>query len=373
MNLAILINGLQMGGAERMASFLAGEWASAGHQVTLLTLDGPHTPYFPLDPRIRLIHLGVSGPSASLMAATRNFGRRLAAIRRLTRGQDVVIGFGGACLALSALATTGRSGKSIAYEQTDPLFTERAMGRIKRAVHRLALRLADAVVVQSAAAREALAPALWPRTHIIANPVRPVGAHATPAQPDADGRRRLVAVGRLDAVKGFDTLLHAWAGIQARLPDWQLVIYGEGVERPRLQRIIADEGLQERAFLAGATDQVESCLSRAHLFVLASRTEGFPNALCEAMAVGLPVVATDCRCGPADIVTPGRDGLLVPVDDCQAMGQAILSLASDPQRLAAMGQAASEVAQRFAKPVVMARWDALFAALSSPTGRSPRS
>lgn len=367
MNLLILINSLQMGGAERMACFLAGEWAQEGHAVTLLTLDGPHEPYFPLDARVALRHLGVSGPSRNGWEVAMNFRRRIAGVRRSIKDRncDVAIGFGGACLALTSLATIGMKAKSIAYEQTDPLFTEREMGSVKRSIHRMSMRLADAIVVQSNAARDVLPPVSRRSARIIPNPVKPASTHASPESPGHDGFYQVVALGRLNIVKGFDVLLQAWAQIQSELPRWRLVIHGEGEERPHLERIINALDLKDRAQLPGSTDQAEQRLAEANLFVMSSRTEGFPNSLCEAMAVGLPVVSTDCRCGPSDIVTPGRDGILVPVDDVNALGGAILEMARDPQRLAVMGAAASGLVQRFDKKEVLLLWATLLTGLAN--------
>jgi GalNAc-alpha-(1->4)-GalNAc-alpha-(1->3)-diNAcBac-PP-undecaprenol alpha-1,4-N-acetyl-D-galactosaminyltransferase len=366
MRLLILIPALQMGGAERMACFLAGEWARAGHQVDILTLDGPKQPYFEVDARVGLHHLKKRAPSRNFREMLSNFLVRIRDIRRhvVDQDSDVVIGFGGSSLALASLAVIGLRARSIAYEQTDPLFTERDMGRLKRVIHRLALRFAEVIVVQTEAAREVLHPALQRRARVIPNPVRPLKARAAPAIPGPDGHYRVAALGRLNPVKGFDVLLQAWARVQSELPSWILVIHGEGEERPHLERIIAETGLQGRVLLPGATNQADQCLSQANLFVMSSRTEGFPNSLCEAMAVGLPVISTDCRFGPSEIVTAGRDGLLVPVDDPRALGDAILDLATDPQRLAAMGDTARVVSERFSVPVVMAMWERLIAEIT---------
>ncbi|MBS1188456.1 MAG: glycosyltransferase [Rhodocyclaceae bacterium] len=361
MNILILIGGLQMGGGERMACFLAGRWAEAGHAVSILTLDGPHRPYFELDRRVSLHHLGVSGPSRGFWEMLVYFRHRIGKVRRFIQSADcdVVIGFGSPCMALAPLAVAGLRAKAISREQSDPLFTEREMGKLKRTIHRLALRRADAIVVQSDAARAVLGAGQRRRTSVIPNPIRPVTSRAAPGVPGADGRYKMVALGRLDPVKGYEMLLRAWARIHSRLPQWVLVIHGEGAERDHLESIIAEAGLAGRAFLPGSTDEAEARLAEAHLFVLTSRNEGFPNSLCEAMAVGLPVVATDCRCGPADIVRPGQDGLLVPVDDIAAIADALLSLASDPERRTAMGAEAREGAARFETGKILAMWDAV--------------
>lgn len=370
MKIALLINSLEMGGAERMGCFLAGKWVEAGHSVAILTLNGPHVPYFQLDHRVSVHHLDVAGPSKNLFEVLGNFLRRIGRVRRFIKsgGYDLIVGFGGPCLALASLSVMGLSAKSIAYEQTDPLFTERIMGPIRCMIHRMAMGHADAIVVQSKAARDVLDTRQWKRTAIIPNPVRPVSVRAMPGVPGDDGHFKIVALGRLDPIKGYDVLLRAWAKIQASLPNWILIIHGEGVERLNLERIALEEKLQGRVFLPGATEEADRRLAEANLFVMTSRTEGFPNSLCEAMAVGLPAISTDCRCGPADIVNPGKDGVLVPVDDVDALANAILSLASDPKRLAAMGEEAHGITRRYAEAIVMRMWDDVFESLNGKMG-----
>jgi len=114
--------------------------------------------------------------------------------------------------------------------------------------------------------------------------------------------------------------------------------------------------------LAGWIDQPEAVLRAAGGFVLPSRYEGFPNALLEAMACGLPCIATACDSGPAEIIRDGVDGVLVPPQDVDALAEALRRLVSDDAQRARLGRRAVEVTARFSREAFFTRWDAMLAA-----------
>src|SRR5690606_28867861 len=129
-----------------------------------------------------------------------------------------------------------------------------------------------------------------------------------------------LAVGRLHPVKGFDLLIQAFALIAPYFPDWDLVILGEGDERPRLQQQIQEADLSQRVQLMGRVGNMAEWYQYADMYVLSSRTEGLSNTLLEAMAAGLPVVAVDCDTGPREIIRDNIDGILVnPPDEPEAL------------------------------------------------------
>jgi glycosyltransferase involved in cell wall biosynthesis len=164
-------------------------------------------------------------------------------------------------------------------------------------------------------------------------------------------------MGRLERQKGFDLLIRAFASIARERPDWDATILGDGPERDALAAEIARWGLTRRIFLPGREPDAMGVLRRAELFVLSSRYEGFPNALCEAMACGLPVVAFDCPSGPVEIVRDGVDGLLVPAENVEALATAMSQLAGDPERRRAMGARATEISGRFSVESVAEKWE----------------
>lgn len=192
----------------------------------------------------------------------------------------------------------------------------------------------------------------------IPNAVRELPGGA--ASPDA---KVVVAAGRLNRQKGFDLLIRAFAPVAAAHPDWQLRIYGRGVERDALREQILAAELYENVFLMGPTERLGEELAKGSVFVLSSRFEGFGLVLVEAMSKGLAVISFDCERGPADIIADGCDGVLVPDGDVPGLTRALLAVIGDPERRARLGAAGRETARRYDPAAIADRWQALADAL----------
>ncbi|MEO8689979.1 MAG: glycosyltransferase family 4 protein [Solirubrobacteraceae bacterium] len=182
--------------------------------------------------------------------------------------------------------------------------------------------------------------------------------------PLSGGRARpeskvAVAAGRLNSQKGFDLLVTAWGPVAAAHPDWQLRIYGRGLQRAALHTQISDLGLSDDVLLLGPTRDLGEALAQGSLFVLSSRFEGFGIVVVEAMSKGLAVVSFDCPRGPGEIIDDGRDGVLVPAGDVDALSRALLGLVEDEERRRALGAAALETARRYDPATVGGAWVAL--------------
>jgi glycosyltransferase involved in cell wall biosynthesis len=220
----------------------------------------------------------------------------------------------------------------------------------------------DAVVVLSEGDRAdyaALLDGARTRVERIPNAVPPLGGGV--ARPEA---QVVVAAGRLTRQKGFDLLIRAFAELAPRHPGWELRIYGGGKERDALERQVAAAGMANRISLMGSTRRLGAAFADASVFALSSRFEGFGMVLVEAMSCGLPVVSFDAPRGPADIITPGHDGVLVPPEDVGALAAALGELMSDPERRHAYGAAARESARAYEPGAIAARWDALLGELT---------
>ena len=178
----------------------------------------------------------------------------------------------------------------------------------------------------------------------------------------------VIAAGRLTRQKGFDLLIDAWAPLARRHPEWRLRIHGSGQERGALQRQIDAAGLGGAITLAGPTKRLGAAFAEASIFALSSRFEGFGMVLVEAMGKGLPVVAFDCPRGPADIVTTGHDGLLIPAQDVAALTAGLEQLMTDAARRRAYGEAALASSRAYLPAEIGARWEALLEELSPASG-----
>jgi glycosyltransferase involved in cell wall biosynthesis len=236
--------------------------------------------------------------------------------------------------------------------------------RLRADMRRAYPRLDALTVLTAADEREYGALLAGARTRVerIPNPLPP-GAAAPVSGQTAPV---IVAAGRLTRQKGFDLLIEAFARIAGRAPAWRLRIYGSGPEKARLQAQIDALGLADRITLMGRSKRLEAAMADGSVFALSSRFEGFGIVIVEAMAAGLAVVSFDCPHGPADIVSHGVDGLLVPPEDVDGLAAALLSLVEDPDRRRRMASAGRETARGYELAAVGPRVETLLAAL---TGR----
>lgn len=374
----MLLHAYGMGGTIRTVVNQANAMAEAGHDVEIVSVVRRRDePQFAIDPRVRISVLadqreGIERPT---------FGARLA--RRLRRGRVVPSGefavtyftpaVERACIGyMSELRDGVLVTTRPALNLMSARFAKRGVVRVAQehmnlSTHRPDVRRAvlrhygafDAIAVLTNTDRDEYRQALpGVRIERIPNAVHSVD------QPHSDQTGKIiVAAGRLYAQKGFDLLLPAFAEVVKHYPDWQLRIFGTGPKKDRLRRQIERLRLYNNAFLMGRTDRLDEELTKASLFVLSSRFEGLPMVMIEAMTHALPVVSFDCPTGPADVITDGRDGLLIPPGDVEALGAALVRLVGDRETRIRMGAEAAKTVQEYAPEAVMPRWEALFSEL----------
>ena len=344
-----------------MATTLCNAWAARGDQVALVpTFSGRGECFYELSPDVRLVYLAdlVSSRARTFV----NQLARLCALRRFVAAErpDVIVSFLSNVNVAAVIASVGLGVPVIVCERTDPFAMPTS--RMVRLACRFVYPLAKALMVQTHAVATKYASSGWGlrRVRVIHNPV-PVEMLTIHQQAGVGEMKRLVAVGRIDEGKQFGVLIKVFARLARRHAKWSLRIIGEGPLRPVLQKQIADFGLENRVELPGRTEKIGDELIRADAFVMTSKYEGFPNALLEAMAVGLPCVTFDCPSGPREMTMEGQVALLVAANDEQALGLALERLMLDENLRHTLGSLArASVKDRFALAKVVEQWDLLF-------------
>ena len=362
LHITVVIPTLAAGGAERVVAMLARAWTERGRTVEILTFDdGTTPPFYPLPPAVRHWSLDLIADSGgSLWRGLANNLHRLRTLRRAIRASrpDVVISFIDQTNVVTLLALAGTGTKVVVWENTDPLAaqTNRYVVNWGRRAARFVYPLAAAVVAQTDDAATFLARSFGDKAVGIPNPVLPPASVA----PMMLARPAVIGLGRLSPEKGYDVLLRAFARLTARFPDWRVYVFGEGPDRPRLEALRDELGLAGRVEFPGVVAEPTAALRAGDFFVMPSFIEGFSLALCEAMACGLPAVATDCSSGPRSVLRDQYDGLLVPTGDDAAMAEAMARLMSNSTLRATFAARAPDVLTRYSLDSVLARWDALF-------------
>lgn len=324
------LNSLERGGAERVVSTLAGLFAEHGYEVSITT-EWYADEEYQLAPGIKRVHVGLRDGDETKGRWTK-FRLRIRYLREFleTEKPDVCVSFTHRpnYRALSAARGTGipvviaiRDDPKALYSGWDdkiqiPLLFPRAAG----------------AVFQTGEQKAFFAPRLQDNSAVILNPLNPKYLSVSPAR-DEERRKEVVMSSRLVRKKNQAMLLRAFQKVHEKHGDYILKIYGKDDgdgTKEELEKIIAEYHAESYMLLLGASDSLEQDLRDAMVYCLSSDYEGMPNALLEAMAMGLPCISTDCPAGaPAELIKDGENGLLVPVGDENAMAAAICRMIED--------------------------------------------
>lgn len=352
---------LRGGGAERMLILLANGLHTKGHEVHI-ALFHPENAY----PGLLREGVAVTSFRSDDAPIGLSAARLLLWLTRAARDVDVVIGaMEGWATALSAYAARLARKPCVAWVHSDLAAFMANWGAPERMAYRLACRLIDSVVCVSDGAKVAFA-RFSPRTkapcHVVYNAVELPKAMAERVAPGAVPL--VLAAGQLRCdQKGFDVLVRSHARLLREGLTHSLVILGEGRDRSTLLDLCEQLGVSGSVSLPGFDPDIGAWYRKADLFVLPSRSEGFPMVLLEAMAHGLPVVATDCPHGPREILVDGEYGPVVPVGDHIALASAMAVLLRDAARSGEAGRLARRRVAQFSVDGFLREWQLLLRAV----------
>ena len=350
--IAIFVSFSGTGGVERMILNLADGFAGHGVQVDLLLIKSQGISLPEMASSVRIIHLNAQHTFSSLPALMRYLLREkpLALLSAKDRANQV---------AIAAKKLSGQPARLVVRMGTTVSAALAGKGILKKWIWYLPMRLfyrgADKIVAVSRGVHRDMLniTGLNPNDiEVIANPVISTRIHELAQMPvthpwlSEDKLPIIVGAGRLTRQKDFPTLIKAFAKASASRP-LRLVILGEGNDRDQLTALTRHLGIEAHVNLPGFEANPYMFIKRASLFVLSSIWEGSPNVLTEALALGTPVVATDCQSGPREILENGRYGPLVPIGDPDALAAAMLQVLDEPPNAEFLKMAVREYTVEF--------------------------
>ena len=340
------------GGTERVGLRLANALVERGYNVWMVDYDSKHhKPFFPTHPKLKLWTILSHGGFERKMRW--HFWYGAWKLRRFLKRNkiDVVIDIDTFNANWTARAVRGLGIKWIAWDHFNYEYTK---GWKRTEALHLVKDGADALVLITKALRQTylektdFAPSLLRQIY---NPLSFEIGHTI----DHRGQKKVVAMGRIDPLKGFDLLLKSWLIVERGIKDWTLqIVCGYG-DYEALEREAKAMGCKN-VVCTGPTSDVPKVMSEAAIFAFSSRSEAFGLVLTEANACSVPAVSYDCPVGPSEIITDGVDGLLVEPENVEQFAEKLLTLMKDDALRERMGKAAYESSKRFLIDKIVDQW-----------------
>lgn len=325
MNIVFLVANLACGGVERTVSYLSKYFAEQGQNTSIICISNEQ--FYDIDEKVNLIKLNIASGCSGSIDRYKKIVQRLVKINKAISKTkpDCVVCLDAEMLRFIRLQYKFGKFKLITSERTNPLMNSEKQREAKCDAY----RNSDGIVFQTERAKQCFPPDIAQKGVVIPNAV---GNELVFGVGKCKERRKAItAAGRLTEQKDYPTLLKAFSLFHADHPDYVLEIYGGGEDKEALCEMSSNMGLDECVLFKGTTKDAVLHVASSSCYVMSSIYEGMPNALMEALAVGVPCVSTDCPFGPAELIRDGENGLLVPVGDDKALANAISKMIDDKE------------------------------------------
>ncbi|MFI3199943.1 MAG: glycosyltransferase [Eubacteriales bacterium] len=350
------LNCLEQGGAERVVTNLARQFKEAGNDVIIAT-EWEAENEFVLAEGIRRIHAGLQEADANSNRIIKYF-KRIQYLKELIQEEqpDIVIAFAIKANYRAVMATMRLKVPVLISIRTNPI------GHYDDVISRIMVPLffnrADGVVFQTTGQKAFFTKKMQQHSRIILNPINPkyIGRKQVEQRT-----KEIVHAGRLVDFKNQVMLIEGFARLYKKYPEYTLKLYGgdsgDGTKE-KLLKAIENHRLEQVVTLMGASDTLERNLETGAFFVFTSDWEGLPNALMEAMALGLPVIATDCPCGgPNTVMTHKEDGYLIPIKDRESLVNAMEYFVQNPEIVNEYGVKARGISEIANATAIYEQWN----------------
>lgn len=314
-NIVLIMSRLGFGGAERVAvSFCNWIVENTNDKVTILKFDNDDSAY-ELDDRVNVINFEKNS-SNRVMAIINRYRFCKKNLKKLNANLVFAMFYQ---TELYAYFSKPCNCKVIGSERCNVL----ELSNLKKHITYYAAKKCDGFIFQTEGIKKTFPIKVQKNSIVISNAISNKKVYDINVH---NKENVITAMGRLNSQKGFDTLIKAFSIVNKKNSSYTLKIFGEGPDRDTLQNLIDTAGLHDYVQLCGAKSDAINDVANSKIFVLSSRYEGMPNALIEAMAAGTACISTDCKFGPSELISDGKNGLLTPVDDVRTLSEKILFL-----------------------------------------------
>ncbi|MEO1031186.1 MAG: glycosyltransferase family 4 protein [Bacteroidota bacterium] len=353
--LAFVIGSLSSGGAERVISNLSNELVNR-FDILIITFT-KSKPFYPLDERIKVMACRDTNaiPTSMFQSLKLNYllVKNVYSIFKKEK-VDIAIGFITSANIITTIAAKLYKIPCVISERNNPLVEE--VPRFWAILRTWVYPMCDALVLQTNGIKNIYKKKL--KAHKITILPNPLSTElAEKRNVSVEKEKLILTVGRLDINKCHEDLIEAYKALNIK--DWKVKIIGDGNRKQELLALIDTYDLSNDIEIISKVKDMDRYYNRASIFVLTSRTEGFPNALLEAMYFGVPSISYNCNFGPSDLINDGIDGFLTPVHDVEALKEKLLVLMTNKELRAKLSLKAKASTERFKSEFVVSKWENL--------------
>lgn len=344
-NICFISPSLSQGGLENAVTVIVNELASRGYIISIICVYN-NPVFYELDKSINIIFPSYNRKGYSTLSYYR---KSVFYIRKQVKSvnPDVIVSYGDYINFISILATRNLKIPVFVSDRSSP---DKPFPAFVNQMRKYCYPFAQGILAQTERAKQQKQTMLgdkYDNIRIIPNPIRPIITYS-----EIEKENIILGVGRHYYVKGLDRLIKAFA--KGAMNNWKLVIAGDyGPETEALQSLVKELDIKAQVEFLGPVKEIDKVFSKAKIYVLPSRSEGFPNALIEAMAHGLPSVAFDIVAGPAEIIKDKINGILIKDDDIDGMADAIKNLISNEELRSSLSKEALKLKEELSISIIV--------------------
>lgn len=347
---------LGKGGAQRVIVNLAEYLVKKEYPVTIVTIYSTEDEY-QLPENVKRVFSDITGEEVS-SNRVKNFISRVRKLRRIWKEEEpgIIVSFIGKNNFMALLTAAGLKIPVITSVRGEP--TEEYATLVSRFLSKTLMGFSAGLILQTKDVFSYFPKWIQRKAVLLENPLNPdfIDEYYT-----GERKKEIVTVGRLDSNKNQKLIIDAFLTIAEEFPDVSLILYGNGEDKEKLTEYVLKSGYENRISLPGPIHNVKERIQQAKIFVLSSNTEGMPNALLEAMALGIPSISTDCPCGGPRLLMEGKEnGILVPVGEVEPMAEAMRTILRDEELWQKYSENAYQIVNNLKPEVVNRKWEEYF-------------